>query len=195
MRHASLNGYQTLKSLKNLKNLNSIKSQVSFNTYKISLSNDKDVNDKLSISTEYFESETWLISQRYRNKEFLRIIGETDTEEQPTGGLKQFRSIKKLHKDLTLDTNQVCTYLFRKGSAKSIGASTVHTPIGEILLFIINFDLPLLLSLKGVDYRGIYFNNFQSIICTNDNESIGPHSLIRRFGHYFLFRGPNLNHL
>ncbi|RKF76945.1 hypothetical protein GcM1_223044 [Golovinomyces cichoracearum] len=144
MKEASLDGYQTVKYFENFKILHSMNGKMCSNILKISLKNNKEFNDQKSTPVEEVQSETRLISQRYSEKELLSIIVDIGATEHLTGGIKQYNTLKKLQKYLTLDTNQVCNFRFGKGSAKSIGASTIKTQMGEILFFIVDLDLSFL---------------------------------------------------
>ncbi|KAI0992265.1 hypothetical protein K3495_g15921, partial [Podosphaera aphanis] len=118
-------------------------------------------------------SESWIVSPRYGDHTFLGIIVDTGAAEHSTGGFKQFTALQKLHSDLRLDTSSTCTFKFGKGSATSMGAATIETPIGPVVFYIVELDLPFLLSLKDMDDRGVYFNNLKNLICKSNDQSIG----------------------
>lgn len=154
-----------------------------FSTTQILNKND----DEGSISTQL--NDTWLVSTRYGDHRFLGIIFDTGAAEHSTGGFKKFTALQRMHDDLRLDTSSTCTFRFGKGTATSMGVVTIETLIGLVIFYIFELGLPFLLSLKDMDDRGVYFNKLKNLICKSNNQSIGPHSIVRKFGHAFLVWG------
>jgi hypothetical protein len=111
---------------------------------------------------------------------------DTGAAHHSTAGYSQYVALKR-YQNIQIDKTKAgaITVQFGIGSATSIGAIEVKTPIGNINFHIVQADTPFLLSLKDLDLLGAYFNNLTNRIYYGANSSKSI-PIVRRFGHPFL---------
>lgn len=126
---------------------------------------------------------------RYTEDAFYGIMIDTGASMKSSCGIAQFNALNRDH-HIQVDEEAAGKTSFQFGagkSTKSLGTACIATPIGNIVVHIIDADTPFLLSLQDLDGSGFYYNNQTDYLV---NSATKHHiKVIRRFHHAWITWG------
>ena len=126
---------------------------------------------------------------RYTSDVFRGVLVDTGAATISTVGLGQAKVFMKEF-GVQMDTNSPPTMAkFGKGKAISQGTLAVETPVGKMIFYVVDADIPFLLCLQDLDRSGYYYNN-QTDLVTYKNNTKPPIPITRIFNHPFMVWGP-----
>jgi len=147
------------------------------------------------VSTCHSLTATVLKPGRYTSQEFYGNMIDTGCSYASTAGIGQYLAYcAYVGIDPKTDSANVTVCAFRVGEVQSRVAEVQFPFSGrllEILLHVVDADVPMLLSLADMDILGLYYNNVSDLLIHSaTNTSVG---IVRKFGHPFYSWSPILH--
>lgn len=130
---------------------------------------------------------------RYNDEYFYGVMIDTGCARASSGGLAQYRAYcRHVGEQEDIDKSKRVFCKFGISGKMSVGRARMKLPINhlvlEFCLYIIDGDLPILLSLADMDKLGIFYNNLRDVLVhQHTNEST---EVMRFFAHPFVRWNP-----
>lgn len=126
---------------------------------------------------------------RYNNERFHGVMIDTGAARFSTTGYGQYTAFKNTFNSRDMDTSRAGDVIvhFGIGTAKSLGACTIETPVGTVTFHVMQTDTPFLLSLADMDRLGIFLNNIKNVVVNHKTQE--EILITRQFGHPFMIWG------
>ena len=121
-------------------------------TGKTFLSSKEDSPD-MSLSVETNTTDNQLspaayINTRYDNHTFYGLMADTGNGGRTVGGLRQLQAFQRIYPEVQRQEEVQYEMQFGIGLGKAMGVCHIHTPIGNLDVYIVDADLPFLIGLK-----------------------------------------------
>ncbi|EKD14183.1 polyprotein [Drepanopeziza brunnea f. sp. 'multigermtubi' MB_m1] len=129
------------------------------------------------------KAETYMAS-RYSENVFMGLMIDSGAANFSTAGLPQLRALQKRYLEVQLDTSRAGekSVKYGIGSATSIGAVTLQTPLGQVEFHVVESDVPFLFSLADMDKHKVILDNLRNVLVQGKREI----PVVRMFGHVWM---------
>ncbi|EKD14167.1 polyprotein [Drepanopeziza brunnea f. sp. 'multigermtubi' MB_m1] len=129
------------------------------------------------------KAETYIAS-KYSENVFIGLMIDSGAANFSTASLPQLRALQKKYPEVQLDTSRAGekSVKYGIGSATSIGAVTLQTPLGQVEFHVVKSDVPFLFSLADIDKHKVILDNLRNVLVQRKREI----PMVRMFRHVWM---------